>query len=303
MKLQEVFGNTYFVKGGTNTGVYLFENNDALLIDPGLSGLRPKKMLEMFENENIRLKYIINTHEHEDHYGGCAQLKSSDKNIEILASEYAKLFIERPDLFSDFILGGKSNKFLIAKLSHRKNESVLIDKTISEGILNIEGENFEVISLKGHTPGSVGILTKDRVLFAGDLLIGEETLSKYDFLLLYDVNEYLNSLNKVQLLDFDYLVLAHGKYVLDKQDATISIRKHREAVYKYLNQIRENLKAPMNIETLLKKIIKDNNLTYNYKEYYFFRTSLVSFISYLADLDEIDYELKDSDLLYYTKTK
>ena len=135
------------------------------------------------------------------------------------------------------------------------------------------------------------------------MLIGEETLSKYDFLLLYDVNEYLNSLNKVQLLDFDYLVLAHGKYVLDKQDATISIRKHREAVYKYLNQIRENLKAPMNIETLLKKIIKDNNLTYNYKEYYFFRTSLVSFISYLADLDEIDYELKDSDLLYYTKTK
>ena len=81
MKLQKVLGNTYFVKGGTNTGVYLFENNDALLIDPGLSGLRPKKMLEMFENENIRLKYIINTHEHEDHYGGCAQLKSSDKNI------------------------------------------------------------------------------------------------------------------------------------------------------------------------------------------------------------------------------
>ena len=303
MKLQEVFGNTYFVKGGTNTGVYLSENNDALLIDPGLSGLRPKKMLEMFENEKIRLKYIINTHEHEDHYGGCAQLKSSNGDIEIFASDDAKLFIERPELFSNFILGGRSNKFLIAKLSHRKNERVLIDKTISEGNLNIAGEDFEVISLKGHTPGSLGILTKDRVLFAGDLLIGEETLSKYDFLFLQDVNEYLNSLNTVQLLDFDYLVLAHGKYVLDKHDAIISIRKHREAVHKYLNQIRENLKTPMNIENLLKKIIKENNLTYNYKEYYFFRTSLVSFISYLADLDEIDYELKDSDLLYYTKTK
>ena len=51
MKLQKVFGNTYFIKGGTNTGVYLFENNEALLIDPGLSGLRPKNMIKMFENE------------------------------------------------------------------------------------------------------------------------------------------------------------------------------------------------------------------------------------------------------------
>ena len=30
MKLQRVFGNTYFIKGGTNTGVYLFENKNAL---------------------------------------------------------------------------------------------------------------------------------------------------------------------------------------------------------------------------------------------------------------------------------
>ncbi|MGN1033906.1 MAG: MBL fold metallo-hydrolase, partial [Intestinibacter sp.] len=131
MKLQKVFGNTYFVKGGTNTGVYLFENHDALLIDPGLSGPRPKNMIDMFKNQQIRLKYIINTHEHEDHYGGCAQLKSSDGDIEILSSEDAKLFIERPEIFSDFILGGKSNKFLIAKLTHRKNEKVMIDKTIS----------------------------------------------------------------------------------------------------------------------------------------------------------------------------
>ena len=29
MKLQIVFGNTYFIKGGTNTGVYLFENKNA----------------------------------------------------------------------------------------------------------------------------------------------------------------------------------------------------------------------------------------------------------------------------------
>ena len=77
----------------------------------------------------------------------------------------------------------------------------------------------------------------------------------------------------------------------------------KDSVIEILNQIKENLKVPMNIDALLKKIIKENELTYNYKEYYFFRTSLVTCISYLADLDEIDYTLEDSDLLYYTKIK
>lgn len=303
MKLQRVSGDTYFIKGGTNTGVYLFENNEALLIDSGLSGLRPKNMIKMFENEKIIPKYIINTHEHEDHYGACSQLKAEISDLEILSSEEAKIFIEKPELFSNFILGGKSNKFLTAKLFHRKNEKICIDATISEGILEKNGVRFEVINLKGHTDGSIGILTKDKVLFTGDLLIGEETLNKYDFLFLQDVDEYLKSLNIIKSLDFDYLVLAHGKKVLDKNEAFLLVQKHKQAIYKYLEQITENLKVPMNIETLLKKIIKENKLTYNYKEYYFFRTSLVSFISYLADLDQVDYKLQDSDLLYYTKIK
>ncbi|MBU5336069.1 MBL fold metallo-hydrolase [Intestinibacter bartlettii] len=303
MKLQKVFGNTYFIKGGTNTGVYLFENKEALLIDPGLSGLRPKNMINMFENEKIIPKYIVNTHEHEDHVGASGQIKNAYPEIEILASEDAKLFMERPELFSDFILGGRHNKFLTEKLFHRNTEKISVDTIICEGKLQKNGVDFEVINLKGHTSGSIGILTPDGVLFAGDLLIGEETLQKYDFLFLQDVGKYLKSLDVVEKLNFDYLVLAHGKKVLDKKDTILSIEKHRQAVYKYLDQIIENLKVPMNIETLLKKIIKENELTYNYKEYYFFRTSLVSCISYLADLDKIDYTLEDSDLLYYTKIK
>lgn len=303
MKLQRVFGNTYFIKGGTNTGVYLFENKNALLIDPGLSGLRPKNMINMFENEKIIPKYIVNTHEHEDHVGACAQIKYVYPEVEIMASEDAKLFIERPELFSDFILGGKHNKFLTEKLFHRNTEKISVDAIICEGKLQKNGVDFEVINLKGHTSGSIGILTSDGVLFAGDLLIGEETLRKYDFLFLQDVEEYLKSLDIVKSLDFNYIVLAHGKKVLDKNDTILLIEKHKQAVHKYLCQIIENLKVPMNVDTLLKKIIKENELTYNYKEYYFFRTSLVSFISYLADLDKINYKLEDSDLLYYTKIK
>ena len=169
MKLQKVFGNTYFIKGGTNTGVYLFENNEALLIDPGLSGLRPKNMIKMFENEKIIPKYIVNTHEHEDHVGACTQIKHAYPEVEIMASENAKLFMERPELFSDFILGGRHNKFLTSKLFHRDLEKIHVDTIIDEGTLNKNNVDFKIINLKGHTLASVGILTKDNVLFVGDL--------------------------------------------------------------------------------------------------------------------------------------
>ncbi|MGL5694924.1 MAG: MBL fold metallo-hydrolase, partial [Peptostreptococcaceae bacterium] len=64
MNLINIKGNTYYAKGGTNTGIYLFENKTALMIDPGLSGMRPKRIVDELEKNNIKLEYIINTHEH-----------------------------------------------------------------------------------------------------------------------------------------------------------------------------------------------------------------------------------------------
>ena len=54
MKLRNIKGNTYLINGGTNTGVYLFENNDALLVDTGLAGKRQEKMIGIFKENNSR---------------------------------------------------------------------------------------------------------------------------------------------------------------------------------------------------------------------------------------------------------
>mgnify|MGYP000429573235 CR=1 FL=1 len=63
------------------------------------------------------------------------------------------------------------------------------------------------------------------------------------------------------------------------------------------------LNNPITIENILKHIIVNNNLSHSYKEYHFFKSSLISLISYLIDLGEVDYILKDGELLYYTKNK
>lgn len=301
MKLTHIRGNTYYIKGGTNTGIYVFNDNSSLIIDPGLGGRRPLKMMELLAENNIKPKYIINTHEHGDHYEGCSQLKKIDKNIKIISSEEAKIYINNPKIYGDYILGGRCNDFFYSKLSKEKNISIKVDKVVEEGKLVLNNEELEIIKLRGHSEGSIGILTKDKILFVGDLFIGNHILNKFDLLLMYDIKAYLESINKVKNIDFEYMVLGHAKEVIEKNKIDTIIKSHIEAVYKYLNQVRDLLKFPITIDNILKEIINNNKLTCNYKEYYFFRSTIVSMISYLSDLKEIDYNLEQGEVLYYSK--
>ena len=47
------------------------ENNHSCVIDPSES----KPIINYIENNNIKLKFILNTHHHYDHVGGYKELK------------------------------------------------------------------------------------------------------------------------------------------------------------------------------------------------------------------------------------
>ncbi len=301
MRFKNIKGNSFYIRGGTNTGVYVFNDKSALIIDPGLPGVRPRNIIRDLEKEGITIKWMINTHEHNDHYGAGYQFKEKYPNLVNMSSFYSKLYIDNPILFSTYIMGGNTNEFFDNILMSKNMKNVSIDRTIKPGKLHINGEYIEIIDLKGHTAGSVGVLTKDKVLFLGDMLVGEELLYKFDLLFIFDVEAYLNSLDLLQTIDFEYAVLGHCKKELDKFETLDLLNKHRESVNKYLNQIRNIMKEPTSLEPILKIILNENNLSYNYKEYHFFKSTLVGMISYLNKLGEIKYFIEDGDILYYTK--
>lgn len=301
MKLKNIKGNTYCINGGTNTGVIRLNDNGALVIDPGLGGIRPRKMIELLKENNMDIKYIINTHEHGDHYEGCAKLKELDNNIKILSSSEAKLFIDNPNKFEEYTLGGRANKFFKFKSYKEKNNLIKVDDTIEEGNIVLNNRILEIIKLRGHSEGSIGILTEDKILFVGDLFVGDHILKKFDLLLLYDVKEYLNSISKIKDIDFEYMILGHGKEVYSKSDSYSIINAHQNAINKYVNQVKDLLKSPITIDNILKNVINKNNLSCNYTEYHFFRSSIVSIISYLCDLDQVDYNIELGEMLYYSK--
>ena len=301
MKLINIKGDTYYIKGGTHTGVIRLDNNNCLIIDPGRYGIKQRKMIELLKENNMVIKYIINTHEHGDHYEGSSNLKKLNNNIQILSSSEAKIFIDNPNKFADYTVGGKANKFLKFKESSEESHATKVDDIIEEGKIVLNNRKFEIIKLSGHTEGSIGILTDDKILFVGDLFVGSQMLKKFDLLLLYDVKEYLNSVNKIKDIDFEYMVLGHDKEIYSKIDSQGIINNHISAVNNYVNQVKDLLKSPITIDNILKNIIINNNLSCNYTEYHYFRSSIVSIISYLCDLNQIDYSIELGEVLYYSK--
>lgn len=258
-------------------------------------------MINLLRQNGMSIKYIINTHEHGDHYEGCKRLKELDNDIKILSSREAKVFIDNPNKFADYTIGGKANKFFKFKISEEKNNFIKVDNTIEEGNIVLNNKKFEIIRLKGHSEGSIGVLTEDKILFVGDLFVGSYILNKFDLLLLYDVKEYLNSIDKIKYIDFEYMVLGHGKEIFSKLESENIINSHRNAVNKYISQVKDLLTSPISIDNILKNIIINNNLNCNYTEYHFFRSTILSIISYLCDLNQVDYVINLGEMLYYSK--
>lgn len=301
MRIKNVKGNSFYIRGGTNTGVYIFKDKSALIIDPGLPGVRPRNIIRDLEKEGITIKWMINTHEHNDHYGAGYQFKEKYSNIVNMSSFYSKLYIDNPILFSTQIMGGNTNEFFDNILITKNMKNVSIDKVVEPGKVDINGEYIEIIDLKGHTKGSIGILTKDKVIFLGDMLVGEDILYKFDLLFIFDIEAYLSSLDLLKIIDFEYAVLGHCKKELSKNEILDLAKKHEQCVNKYLNQIRDIIKIPKSLEGILKVILNKNNLSYNYKEYHFFKFTLVGMLSYLIKLGEIEYNIESGEILYYTK--
>ena len=193
MELIQVGEKTYYIKNPTNIGIYKIDDENVYIIDSGNDKDAGRKILKIVEEQGWKIKGIISTHSNADHIGG-NKIIQDRTNCVILADKIEKAFSEFPILETSFLYGGYPfkdlrNKFLLAK------ESVVtqIDNNLPEGL--------EYFSLKGHFFDMIGIKTSDDVYFLADSLFSEETISKYHLFFIYDVKEYLNTLDYLSTLN------------------------------------------------------------------------------------------------------
>lgn len=296
MELIKLKGNTYYIPSQTNIGVYVFKNKFCLLIDSGINNTIARKIDEVLKENNLHPKYIINTHSHLDHCGGNHYFKENYPGTIVYTSEKERIYMENPNLHAVISTSAvPSKKLFKTKKTHE------IDFSLEYGINKINDDKFEVLSLRGHSEGDVGIITPEKVCFLGDSIFSNETLEKYPFPYLFNVEERLGTLNKLKDVEAEYFIISHGKNLLSKDELNILVDANIENIEKTSQTILELLDQPCTREDILENIIILNDISVDVKEYLLDLCSISAFISYLYDLELIDCSIEDGKLYYFKK--
>ena len=287
MELIKVGEKTYYIKNATNIGIYLTDNNNIYLIDTGNDKDAGKKILKIINEQGWNVKGIITTHSNADHIGGNKVIQDKT-NCTILAHNIEKAFTENPILEPSFLYGGYPFKDIRNKFLYAKESTVTsIENNLPKGL-----EDFP---LKGHFFDMIGIKTSDNVYFLADSLFSEETITKYHLFFIYDVKEYLNTLDFLNTLSGNLYIPSHCE---STKNISSLVELNRNKIQEITNKIYHACKEEMTFENILKYIFDEYNLIMNANQYVLVGSTIRSYLSYLFDENKLIYEFKDNKMLW-----
>jgi glyoxylase-like metal-dependent hydrolase (beta-lactamase superfamily II) len=149
-----------FTVGMLSTNCYMASSTrtkEAILIDPGLEySAEAKPIFDYITKENLKVKFIVNTHGHDDHIKANA-LFQQKLNVPICIHPLDAHFIETTE----------NSKF---------PANVMLDEG---SLVEFGGETLKVLHTPGHTPGSI-CLVGEKLVFTGDTLFAG-SIGRTDF--------------------------------------------------------------------------------------------------------------------------
>ncbi|MBT4352768.1 MBL fold metallo-hydrolase, partial [archaeon] len=253
-----------------------------------------KKVDNLLKEMDVLVKSIIITHSHGDHFGGNSLILDRNPGCIVYAPKLESTIIKNP-IFEPIYLYGASpieelkNKFFMAQESR-------VDEIIKEGKFG----DLDIINVKGHSMNMIAVATSDNVLYASDSFFPESILNKYKVPYLYDVEDTLNSLNKLQDTNYDFYVLTHGG-LRTKEEAKLDIQKNIERINEVNECIVEFLKEKNTVEGVLKYISQKYDLYVTIQQYFLNISIIKAYLSYLKKIGMIECFMDGKMLHWRTK--
>ena len=283
-ELNQVGENTFYLQSPAKIGIYRFSPNEVYLIDSGNDKDAGRRIRKILDERGWTLRGILNTHSNSDHIGGNAYLQTNT-GCKIFTDGIERCFTERTILEPAFLYGGfpcreLRHKFLVAQES---------------GTCGFSDPDFpkeiEIIPLPGHFFDMVGFRTPDDVVFLADCLSGKPTLEKYGITFIYDVAEYLKTLEKVKSMTAKMFVPSHA-------DAADNIAELAQLNIDKVNEIAEKIVGicakPISFEQILKRLFEEYDLKMTFEQHALVGSTVRSYLSWLYDTDRLAAGFEDN---------
>lgn len=289
-ELVKVAVNTYYIDCPAKIGLYNYEGNKVCLFDSGNDKNAGRKVQRIIEENGWKLTTIYNTHSHADHCGGNAFLQEH-LGCEIFLPEFEAYIANHTLLAPGYLYGGHpfkklKNKFLMAQPCQAQ---VLTEDSLLPGI--------SMVRLDGHTSAMAAYKTADEVWFVGDSVISGEIVEKYKICFLCRVDQHLESLDKLEQLQGSLFIPSHAQPVGDIKSL---VQKNKNAVHEVLKEIIKICMVPLCIDDVIKQVFDNFNVAMDINQYVIVGSTIRSYLSYLYDLNKLNYIVEDNKILFVT---
>lgn len=273
-------GNTYYLAGPTNIGLYKLNERDCILIDTCYAGKMTKSLIFLLEQNDLHVKGILNTHGHVDHYGSNALLKKKYGCI-VAAPSIENMFIEQPHLSSLIIFPSAPFSYSTDMLP----EGTGVDALLDSQTFKIYDAVFNILSLGGHSQNQKGIITPDGIIFVGDTFVGKDELEQIKLLYNYDTSKAISTMKSLLDTSFECYVPSHGKPVKDIHDTVNANLTYIENMAIQLLSLIN--KQPLGIDEIMGLLVSKYNITQHITNYYIAQSCITSILSYLENSNRI----------------
>ena len=287
-ELIQVAENSYYIQSPAKIGLVKLNENEVCLIDSGNDKDAGKKIKKVLDANGWTLKAIYNTHSNADHIGGNQYLQKQT-GCKIYAPGIECDFTNHPILESAYLYGGcppkdLRHKFLLAQESKAEH--------LNKDVLP---EGMEIIELPGHFFDMVGFRTSDDVVYLADCLSSKETLDKYQISVLYDVENYLKTLEMVKDMKAKLFVPSHAE---PTEDIAELAQYNIDKVHGIAEKIVDICKEPQSFEVILQKLFAEYNLKMTFEQHVLVGSTVRSYLAWLKDQGRLDIVFENNMLLW-----